>query len=112
MCRYPNAENRNIDRGDDDNSAPFDIAYSLAVLSDQSNAIDDDLHEQLYLEDPEEENEEEDLNTADLVQYTQFVWRNSSLRWSQLSIEKQPSHDSDRYIHEDLTPYHVDIRRP
>jgi len=58
MCRDPDAEYSNVDSGDDDDSSPFNVSNSATMLSDQSNPVDDNLHEQLDLEDPEKENEE------------------------------------------------------
>lgn len=47
---YPDAEDRNVDCSDDNNGSPLDVADSLAVLGDEGNSIDDNLHEQLNLE--------------------------------------------------------------
>lgn len=62
MRWYPDAENGDVDSGNEDDSAPFDITDCRAVFGDESNPIDDNLHQQLDLEDPEEEDKEENLN--------------------------------------------------
>lgn len=56
--RDPDTEDGDIDCGDDNEGTPLDVADSLAMFSDQSNSVDDDLHEQLDLENPKEEDEE------------------------------------------------------
>ena len=58
VCRDPDTEDSDVDSGDDDYGAPFDIADCAAVFSNKGDTIDDDLHKELDLEDPEEEDEE------------------------------------------------------
>jgi hypothetical protein len=62
--RDPDAEDGNVDGGDEDEGAPFDVADGTPVFGDESNPVDDDLHEQLDLEDPEGQDEEEDWDTV------------------------------------------------
>lgn len=64
VCGNPDTEDSDIDGGDDNDCTPLYIADSVSVFSDQCNSIDDDLHEQLDLEDPEEEDKEEDWDTV------------------------------------------------
>lgn len=59
MCRNPDAKDSDVGCCDDDYSAPFDAPYVFAVLSDEGNTIDNDLHKQLDFKDPAEEDEEE-----------------------------------------------------
>lgn len=54
----PDAEDGDVDRRDDDDGSPFDVPDSFAMFSDERDTVDDDLHEQLNLEHPEEEDEE------------------------------------------------------
>jgi hypothetical protein len=60
MSGDPDAEYGNVDGGDQDDSAPFEPLDRTAMLSDERDSVDDDLHQQLDLEDPEEQNEEQD----------------------------------------------------
>lgn len=62
--RDPDAEDGDIDDGDKDEGAPFDVADGTPVFGDESNSVDDDLHEQLDLEDPEGQDEEEDWDAV------------------------------------------------
>lgn len=56
--RNPDAEDSDVDGRDEDYCSPLDIPDSVAMFSDERNTVDDDLHQQLDLEHPEEENEE------------------------------------------------------
>jgi hypothetical protein len=50
------------------------------ALGDDGDSVDDDLHEQLDLEDPEEEDEEEDGNTG--MSAGKHVEDQTNSRWS------------------------------
>jgi hypothetical protein len=70
MRRDPDTEYGNVDSGNEGSGAPFYVANCAAVLGDQSDTVDDDLHEELDLEDPKEEDEEENRNAVMHRQYT------------------------------------------
>lgn len=55
----PDTKDRYVDDGDNKSSAPLHPSDCLLILSDNRNPINDDLHQKLDLEDPEEEDEEE-----------------------------------------------------
>jgi hypothetical protein len=59
MCWNPDDENGDVDASDENDGAPFQLSDSAAVFSNESDPIDDNLHEQLDLEHPKEENEEQ-----------------------------------------------------
>lgn len=63
----PDTEDGDIDGRDDDDGPPLDVPDSVAMFSDERNTVDDDLHEQLDLEHPEEENEEQDRYTIRML---------------------------------------------
>jgi hypothetical protein len=54
----PDGEDGDVDGSDDDDGAPLDVADGISVLSNECDSIDNNLHEQLDLKDPEKENEE------------------------------------------------------
>lgn len=58
MCWYPDDENGDIDGGDESDGAPFQSSDRAAMFGDESDSVDDDLHQQLDLEYPKEENKE------------------------------------------------------
>jgi len=68
----PDAEDGNVDSSNEGSGSPFYVTNCATVLGDQSDTVNDDLHEQLELEDPEEEDGEEDRNTTMHHQYTLF----------------------------------------
>lgn len=87
--RDPDTEDGDVDGADDDQSAPFEVADGAAVLGDEGNSVDDDLHEELDLECPEEEDEEEDWDT--IVRLVVSSWERlfmsvQNVRWSYPSI--------------------------
>jgi len=51
-CRYPDAENADVDQCDDDCGYHSKASSSISVLENDSDAVDDDLRQQLNLEDP------------------------------------------------------------
>jgi hypothetical protein len=59
MCWNPNDENGDVDAGEQNDGAPFQIPDSAAMFGNESDPIDNNLHEQLNLEHPKEENEEQ-----------------------------------------------------
>ena len=63
----PDTEDGDVDAGDQDHCSPFEVADCTSVFCDEGNAVDDDLHEQLDLPHPEEQDEEKDGNTTILV---------------------------------------------
>ena len=66
MRRDPDAEDGNVDGSDEDEGTPFEFLNRTAVLGDECNSIDDDLHEQLNLKHPEEQDGEQDWYTVKL----------------------------------------------
>lgn len=62
----PDTEDGDIDGRDNDDGSPLDVPDSFAMFSDECDTVDDDLHEQLNLEHPEEENEEQDWHTIEM----------------------------------------------
>lgn len=56
----------NIDACHDGCGSPFQLLNRLSRLGNDSDSIDDDLHEKLCLKDPEEENEKEESDTRDM----------------------------------------------
>jgi hypothetical protein len=59
----PDTEDGDIDGGNDDHCSPFEVADGASVFRNEGNAVDDDLHEELDLPDPEEQNREQDRDT-------------------------------------------------
>jgi hypothetical protein len=64
MRRDPDAKDGHVDGGDDGGGSPLEQTDGLLALGNDGDSVDDDLHEQLDLEDPEEEDEEEDRDTG------------------------------------------------
>jgi hypothetical protein len=110
--RNPDTEDGDVDGGDDDECAPFDVADGTPVFGDESDPVDDDLHEQLDLEDPEGQDEEEDRDTVLTSAIARAEYESSFLRGTQHSSQEQPSDHSNAHVDEDLTPQHVDVDRP
>jgi hypothetical protein len=55
MSWYPDAKYHNVDGGDKQSCAPFHSGNQLSVIGHHMDTIDDDLHQQLDLKYPEEE---------------------------------------------------------
>jgi len=53
----PDTEDGDVDTGDEDYCSPFEVTDGTPVFCDEGNAVDDDLHEQLDLPHPEEQDE-------------------------------------------------------
>lgn len=53
VCRNPDAKHCNVDASNGKGGAPFELEYGTPVFCNDGNSIDDDLHEQLDLENPE-----------------------------------------------------------
>jgi len=51
-CRYPDAEDADVDQRDNNCSYHTKASSSISVLENDSDAVDDDLGQQLNLEDP------------------------------------------------------------
>lgn len=60
MRRNEYAEDGNVDARHDYCSAPFHPVGRASVLDNDCDTVYDNLHQELDLEDPKEENEEED----------------------------------------------------
>lgn len=58
MGRDPDAKHHDIDGRDNPSCNPFDFYDETPVFSNNIDSIDDDLHEQLNFEHPEEQQEE------------------------------------------------------
>ena len=86
MGWYPDTKDGNVDHGDEHSGTPFHPPDCLWTLCDDSNSVDDDLHQELDLKDPEEENEEEHWNTG--KELVLFCWIPSTMdkRWSQCPL--------------------------
>lgn len=69
----PDNEDSNIDSGDNSHSAPFDVANCFVMLGDKCDTVDDDLHKQLDLEDPEEKGKEQDFDSENFSQQVDFL---------------------------------------
>jgi hypothetical protein len=59
----PDTKDGDVDESDDYHCSPFEVPDSVSVFCDEGNSVDDDLHKQLDLEDPKEQDEEQDRNT-------------------------------------------------
>jgi hypothetical protein len=59
MCWDPDDENGDVNAGDENDGAPFEISDGFAMFGNESDTVDDNLHEQLNLKHPKEENEEQ-----------------------------------------------------
>lgn len=64
MSRDPDAEHHNIDHGDDRSGYPFDLYDQPSIFRNDINSVDDNLHEQLDFEYPEEQQPKEYWNTT------------------------------------------------
>lgn len=60
----PNNKNGNVHKSDENGRAPFQLEDCRSMFSDYRNSVDDNLHKQLDLEHPEEQNEEENWDTV------------------------------------------------
>jgi hypothetical protein len=81
------------------------------ALGDDRNTIDDDLHQELNLEDIEEEDEEEKGGSTDKIGSAldfQFIMT-ACLPIMEDVFEPKPAEDCEDKICEYLAPYHVDI---
>jgi hypothetical protein len=58
MGRDPDAKDCDVDQSDENGGAPLQSPNSGPLLRDDRDSVDDDLHEQLDLENPEKEDEE------------------------------------------------------
>jgi len=61
--RDPDAENGDVDGSDENDGTPLDVTDCVSMFGDKCNSVDDDLHEQLDFEDPEEKDEKQDRDT-------------------------------------------------
>ena len=59
VCGEPDAEDGDVDEGDEDDGTPADPGEETAVHGDDGHAVDDDLKDELDLQDPHEQDEEE-----------------------------------------------------
>lgn len=64
MRRDPDAEDGNVDHRDDSSGTPFQPAHKYLVIRDNSDSVDDNLHQQLNFKHPEEQAEKEGYNTG------------------------------------------------
>ena len=55
MSRNEDAEDSYVDKGYNQRGSPFHAPSRFPGLRDDRNAVDDDLHQELDLKDPEEE---------------------------------------------------------
>ena len=70
MCGYPDTKHSDVDSSNENDSAPLDIPNGAAVFGNEGDAIYNNLHKQLNLKNPEEENEEEDRDSELVISYT------------------------------------------
>lgn len=111
--RDPYDKHRNVDGSDESDSPPLQFGNCTSMLNDQSYSVDDNLHKKLDFKNPKEENEEENRYALMLSAHTRHqhnMEQNSP--GSQFVVQEQPGNDRNDNIHCNLTPYHVDIRRP
>lgn len=59
MCWDPNAEDCNVDAGDNTRSSPFQPPHCIVILGNDGDPVDDNLHEKLDFEYPEYQEEEQ-----------------------------------------------------
>ena len=64
MGGNPDAEDGNVDEGDEYSSADLQPVNKSLVVVDDCDSVDDDLHEQLDFKRPEEEAEEQHRNSS------------------------------------------------
>lgn len=64
MSRNPYAKHRDVDCSDGRSGHPFDFHDEVPVFGNNVDSIDDNLHEQLDFEYPEEQQEEKHRNTT------------------------------------------------
>ncbi len=105
----PNAEDGDVDCRDDDECTPFDVADGISMFGNECNTIDDDLHEQLDLEHPEEEDEEQDRDAILWSGLINSIRDQGVLRGAQRSSQEEPANNSNAHVHNNLTPQHVDV---
>jgi hypothetical protein len=111
MWRNKDAENSNIDDRDDYSSTDLQLACRGLSLGDDRNTIDDDLHQELNLEDIEEEDKEEKGRSTDKISLAldfQFVMT-ACLPIMEDVFEPKPAEDCKDKICEYLAPYHINI---
>jgi hypothetical protein len=60
----PNNKDGNVHKSDENSCAPFQLEDCRSMFGDDRNSVDDNLHKQLDLEDPKEQNEEENRDTV------------------------------------------------
>ena len=66
-----NAEDCYVDESHNQSSSPFHVLDCFSVLGDDRNPVDDDLHQELDFEYPEEEDEEEGWDAIMLLGLSQ-----------------------------------------
>lgn len=60
----PDNKDSDVNCGNSRGSSPFQTLHCTAVLSNDSNPVDNHLHEELDLKDPEEQDKEENKYAA------------------------------------------------
>lgn len=59
MARYEDAEHGDVDAGDDDGCCDLEFGRSRFSFCDESDSIDNDLHQKLYFKRVEDKDKEE-----------------------------------------------------
>jgi hypothetical protein len=66
VSRDPNAEDSNIDSSYQNHRSPFHSGYCSPMFCDKCNSVDDDMHQQLDLENPAEQDKEQGRDSTSI----------------------------------------------
>lgn len=107
-----NAKHSNIHTSHDPSSGPFHDRNCFPMFGNDGDSVDDDLHQQLDLEHPKEEDEEQYRNavthSVSHVRKKKGDLDRNILRGNDL-INPKPTRDHHSYVGDNLAPYHVDV---
>lgn len=114
MRGNPDTEDGDVDGGDENNGAPFDVPHRAAMFGNERNSIDDDLHEQLDLENPEEQDEKQHRDAISSLASVSASGDDAGFlsRRTQCACQEEPANNSNAYVDQNLTPQHVDVDGP
>lgn len=117
MSGDEDAKDGNVDGRDKQGCSPLQAVDGLVGFADDRYSVDDDLHQQLDLKDPEEEDEEQRGDTAGgpfLSATSPSIARLtfSDSPGAKRSTEQTVSQDHDADVGDDLTPDHVNVVTP
>jgi hypothetical protein len=99
MWRNEDAENSSIDEWDDYSGTDFQAICRGLTLRNDRDTVDDDLHQELNLEDIEEENEEEKGRSRDRVSpvLSSKIWQFAYPLWRMSFSQSQHRMPSARF---------------